>query len=98
MSKRADNDLHGPGKYAPNGVATGAVHGPAILDDLEPGVLLNAIRAVLVVGDAILFGTTRDGGAVAMQLYSGEDIDKIYAATLPALEDALRGITFAAST
>jgi hypothetical protein len=98
MSKSAAPDSTGPTRYGNLRGGAGNAHGAEALAEADSSVLLTAIASVLLAGDAILFGTTRDGGAVAMQLFSGDTTDKVYAASRPELEDALRAITAAATT
>lgn len=92
MSKSSENVSPGGGKYQKAATSSGSAHGVEALQEVDPALLHSAVCAVLQAGDAVLLGTTRDGGAVAMQLYSGDSLDKLYCATLEELQDALRGV------
>lgn len=92
MPKSAGNDSSGPGKYAKPSVSGGTVHGAEAFQDVDPLTVHTCLCAVLMAGDGILLGTTRDGGAVVIQMFSGDATDKLYASTALELEDVLQGI------
>lgn len=96
MPKSSQNDLPTDGKYAPKTTGATGPRGAAALDQVEAELVRTAIVAVLTAGDAILLGTTRDGGAVAMQLYSGDNIDKLYGSGTGELSTLLQGLVEAA--
>lgn len=96
MSKHSEPESNGGGKYSQFSGKSPDAHGAQALAEVDTLLLAQAVVAVLTVGDAILFGTTRDGGAVAMQLFSGTELDKLYGATQEELTDRLRGIVEAA--
>jgi hypothetical protein len=49
--------------------------------DANPELIGELVQAVLSVGDAVLFGVTRDGGAVRTILMSGDEKTSVYHAT-----------------
>ena len=50
-------------------------------EDAEADALWRAVCAVTEAGDAIMFGKTRDGGALVVTLMSGDERIKQYAHT-----------------
>lgn len=96
MSNSADGDSPKPGKYDRTKGQGKVPHGAEAFGELDPALVHQAITAVIRAGDAILVGTTRDGGAVAMQLYSGDALDKLYGATAEELAEVLQGVYDAA--
>lgn len=96
MSKDSKPDSSGVGKYGgvrPKGTGP---YGAEALGEVDADLLREALTAVLTAGDAILLGTTRDGGAVAIQAYSGDQIDKLYGSSVVELEVVLSGVRDAA--
>jgi hypothetical protein len=49
--------------------------------EANPELIGELVQAVLAVGDAVLFGITRDGGAVRTILMSGDDKTSVYHAS-----------------
>ena len=98
MPKNSDTSSSGPGKYENSGRGADDAHGADALDMCDSAVVLDTIGAVLHAGDSIQFGTTRDGGAVVIQLYSEGAIDKLYAASQEELEHKLQAIQETAQT
>lgn len=92
MPKNSEPASTGAGKYARSKMDAGNVHGAEALADISATVMRDAIAAVLTQGDAILLGCTRDGGAVAIALYSGEAVDKMYASTPEEVQELFQGI------
>lgn len=50
----------------------------SFLADITPELLGELVVAVLNVGDAVLFGVTRNGGAVRVILMSGDEKSSTY--------------------
>jgi hypothetical protein len=98
MSKHAEKDSSTPGRYAKSLGSVDGAHGAVALSLCGAQEIQDALVAVLIVGDAVLFGTTRDGGAVVMTLFSGESTDKVFASTVEDLQEAFSGIVAAASS
>lgn len=92
MSKSAKDISPGGGKYGNAATPTQEPHGAVILADIDADLLRDTLAEVLVSGDAMLWGTTRDGGAVVIQMFSGDASDKLYASTAGELEDKLRAV------
>lgn len=65
--------------------------------DLKPGRLESAILGVLGNGHGIMFGVTRDGGAVSVTIYAGEDKQRKYCSDSIELDDLLDLIAIAAN-
>lgn len=55
------------------------------------GALL-AIDSVIETGDAIIIGRTRDGGAIAVTLISGDEREKLYASDDEELSDLIQTV------
>jgi len=85
----------GAGKYEQVG---GRVSGSAVaaLADLEE-VLGEAVIAVVSSGDAIFFGTTRDGTAVVVRVYSEAGNGEWFEGSNVGLDSTLRGLKDAAN-
>lgn len=63
------------------GLGNGSSKGRIAEWELDAEDVWSAVKAVLVNGDAILFGATSDGGAVRVAVYCGDDPpEKGYAA------------------
>lgn len=60
--------------------------------EIDPELMLDAVRAVLANGDAVLFGVTSDGGAVRVQVFSGGDKDSAYCSSVADLTDTLSAL------
>lgn len=58
--------------------------------EVDGELLRDAIAHVVIEGDAVLFGMTRDQSAVKLQLLTDGGSEELYAGTTEALEDALR--------
>jgi len=74
------------------GSGGGGARGVQALQALKPALVHGMVCAVLGQGDAVLFGTTREGGAIMLQLFSGEESDKLYASSLEELEELVKGV------
>lgn len=59
---------------------------------VDPGLLLDAVRAITAVGDAVLFGVTRSGGTLVCTVCSGEERLKLYATTIEEMHEHLKGL------
>lgn len=92
MSKPVETGSNGGGRYAPLRSNNAATRGPLALADVEPELVRDVIGEVLMKGDAMMFGQTKDGGAVCIVMYSSDAVDKLYCATAGELQDALQGI------
>ncbi len=57
--------------------------------DWDCALLCRAVRAVLVNGDAVLFGLTSDGGAVRVQTFEGSAKHSRYATNVDELNTIL---------
>lgn len=64
--------------------------------ELDGELLRDAIAAVVLEGDAILFGMTTDQGAVSTKILAEDGGARFYSATTEALEITLRAIRDAA--
>lgn len=71
-----------------------AVHS-VLFDDLKDAAFGPAIANILSGGDAVIFGATRDGGAIAITILAGTDKRKIYAADADELDRVLKAIASA---
>lgn len=58
--------------------------------EVDGELLRDAIARIVIEGDAVLFGMTRDQSAVKLQLLTDGGSEEFYAGTTEALEDALR--------
>lgn len=67
---------------------------PAIdaLSAVDSKLVALALAAVVSDGAALMFGTTRDYGAVCLTLMSGNDRRKVYPSNVQELEQALRDL------
>ena len=72
------------GRYAHLDDAT-APTGSAVVDS-NPELIGELVQAVLGIGDAVLFGVTRDGGSVRVILMSGDEKVSKYLQTGPDLD------------
>lgn len=59
---------------------------------LDGELLRDAIASVVIEGDAVLFGMTRDLSACKIQLLSSDGKEEFYGGTTESFEDALRTI------
>jgi|HubBroStandDraft_1064217.scaffolds.fasta_scaffold144725_2 hypothetical protein len=59
---------------------------------VNPGLLREAVERVTDEGDAILFGKTRKGNAVKVQVFSDDELEPFYCETGTAAEEALAEI------
>jgi hypothetical protein len=98
MPRHSKPDSTGPTRYGSSQSTAGDARGAAALALTTAELLRETVTAVLNAGDAILIGTTRDGGAVAIQLFSGDRVDRLYAATLEELQETLQGVLLAAES
>lgn len=62
------------------------------LKAVNPTVLADALHAVVSDGAALMFGTTRDYGAICLTLMSGNDRRKVYPSNVQELDQALRDL------
>jgi hypothetical protein len=69
------------GRYASIGDGDGS--GKLAIDAIESERLGDMVKAVLGIGDAVLFGITRDGGSVRIILMSGDEKQSEYLASAP---------------
>lgn len=67
-----------PNRYSGVG-ATKAPADVASWEDAEPETLWRTVQEVTNLGDAVMFGKTRDGGAVVVIIMSNDDRLKYYA-------------------
>lgn len=78
--KVANRTSSGPGAGRYDRVARTASHkAAASWEDAEPETLWRTVAEVTAAGDAVVFGRTRDGGAVALTVWSGDERPKWYA-------------------
>lgn len=77
MASRSQSGPTGS-RYARLGTRSAPV-ARASWEDAEAETLWRTIQAVTDAGDAIMFGRTRDGGAVVLTLLSGDVREKAYA-------------------
>lgn len=98
MSKSSENASPGPGKYGTAKTSSDVVHGADALMEINAELIQECLHAVVQAGDAMLVGTSRDGGTLVIQMFSGDASDKLYASTAEELTLTLEGIREAAST
>lgn len=60
--------------------------------EASPELIGELVAAVVSIGDAILFGATRDGGAIRVVLMSGEERESVYADTGEKLDTLCRTV------
>jgi ribosomal protein L31 len=60
--------------------------------DVEPAAIGECVQAVCAVGDAVLFSSTSDGGAIVITVCSGEHRFKYYATSKAEAEAHLADI------
>jgi hypothetical protein len=60
--------------------------------DLKSQQLVDAILALLSAGCGVMFGRTRDGGAIAITIFDGDDRARTYADDSIALDDWANGV------
>jgi hypothetical protein len=49
-----------------------------VVSSANPAVLQDVVSAIIRDGDAIMFGSTSDGGALVVTLFSGDERKKFY--------------------
>lgn len=59
---------------------------------LDPKVLLSAVNAVTMAGDAITLGLTSEGGAYYVGILCDGTLERFYLDSLSALEECLRRV------
>jgi hypothetical protein len=82
------------GKYGK--LRTTKAQGDISWTNVDGPTIKRCIVAVTSTGDAITFGRTSDGGALAVTVLSGQERHKLYAAEVDEAEDMLRSIEEAA--
>lgn len=82
------------GKYGKLGASQ--AKGEIAWKDVDGPSIKRCIAAVTSTGDAITFGRTSDGGALAVTILSGAERHKLYASQVEEAEDMLRSIEEAA--
>lgn len=92
MSQSADGSSNSGSKYTRSRRGSGSAHGARALAECSPALLQSTIVSVLESGDAITLGTTRDGGAVSIALYSDGVVEKLYGASLEELTMLLEDV------
>lgn len=97
MSKGSDKQSTGTGRYGRSTTDAGSVRGAAALEVSSAELLLETVCALCRSGDALMISSTRDGGAVAFNVLSGDFRDTLYAATTDEIEDTLRHVLKVAS-
>ena len=60
-----------------------------MLSEINPALLRMAILATVQTGCAVLFGSTRDNGALVVTLLNGNERAKAYPTSTPELEQCL---------
>lgn len=92
MSKQEEDSARNPAKYTRARRLAGSAHGVEALENVDAVVLQDCVDSVLGAGDAIAFGVTKDGGAIAITIYSDGEAEKLYGGSTEELTELLEGI------
>lgn len=65
-------------------------------EEADADALWRAVTAATDAGDAVMFGKTRDGGAVVLTVLSGDDRIRSYAHDASEIAELLKGLRAAA--
>lgn len=62
---------------------------------VSPRLIVEMISYAQACGDAVMFGQTRDGSALILTVYSGQQRFPYYAGDVAQMEDIIRGLVVA---
>jgi len=96
MPKSSEKPSGSIDRYERRGVSQESVRGVKALAETPPVMCHQCVVAILTAGDAVLFGTTRDGGAIAVQVMAGTEVAKFYASSQDEVQELLQELAIAA--